>query len=503
MSFAPELVKACPYSKLEHSKAAKAEGPCSPSDPPPSGPWSPQHCLACIDPVEGDHDGRTICPKDFDLGLAASLEVDAGFSSFALPLESAASGYEALGEYQHLQYGGTGHEHSFHGQTAESGRHPPSTSSRRAAKDRILPIKIWLQENASWPYASKGDLERLAEMTGLSSKKVRVCLNNLRQRMKANEASGNSIGALHSLGTFQAPEAFQTGFELDDLSSVCFSDWLSPSGFKDISGDEPFTGGSHHTEATVDADIFAPMAHGVYNLDTFQVEAEPISLQASAHPMTKPKRKGKRSYASRYNASAGQTSSPSASEELSAPTQESKKPYQCTSCLQSFKDAYGWKRHEIGVHGFHVQEWICMNEVVLIDGILLHGILLDGNLCVLCGQEVLSFDHFQQHNVNSCLNKEQAERTFARKDLFRQHVRQVHLTTADEDTKKRFVVPESWVQDVDATRSSPASLWCGFCQLFLDSTAIRMDHIADHFRDGLDMNTWQPICSELSYQGCA
>ena len=123
---------------------------------------------------------------------------------------------------------------------------------------------------------------------------------------------------------------------------------------------------------------------------------------------------------------------------------------------------------------------------------MLDDVLLDGVLCAFCREPVHSYDHFEQHNISFCSYKVQTDRAFARKDLFKQHIQQVHLTAADEKTRKSFKVPDFWVQEVDAIRSHPSSLWCGFCQVFLESTAVRMDHVAEHFREGLDMSMWQP-----------
>lgn len=102
-----------------------------------------------------------------------------------------------------------------------------------------------------------------------------------------------------------------------------------------------------------------------------------------------------------------------------------------------------------------------------------------------------------RHNIAVCFRKDQAARTFARKDLLKQHVQQKHVVHVDDKTKRAFVVPDGWVQDVDASRSDPASLWCGFCLKFLNSTATRMEHVAAHFRGGgLDMaSDWVPCGS--------
>jgi hypothetical protein len=282
-----------------------------------------------------------------------------------------------------------------------------------------------------------------------------------------------------------APEGYQTDFDAEQLSLTDFSEWLTPSGLKAVFEDE-FLNNTPHLSSTDWSDLTVcnfnadPSYHHASDLTSSVASAQAFSI-----PATKSNRKGKRSYASRYDIDAGQLSSPFASDESNDQVQESEKPYHCTSCPSEFKDVYGWKRHEVGVHGFHIKEWICM----------LDDIVLDGRLCVFCGEEASHFGHFDKHNRSPCSDKTQLERTFARKDLLKQHIQHVHLTTTDEATKKAFKVPGFWGQDVDASRSKPASLWCGFCRFFLPSTAARMDHVANHFRDGRDMSTWQLLSS--------
>jgi hypothetical protein len=158
------------------------------------------------------------------------------------------------------------------------------------------------------------------------------------------------------------------------------------------------------------------------------------------------------------------------------------KPYHCTVCPKSFKDAYAWRRHESGVHGYNSIQWVCM----------LHDAVVLGIKCVFCSDIVDDVDHFDRHDMQVCMNKEKIERTFARKDLLKQHVQHVHLATANDYIRRGFEPPEIWSERECVSFTDPAALWCGFCQLVLGSTTIRMDHVAQHFRQGLDMTLWVP-----------
>ncbi|KAI4698102.1 uncharacterized protein J4E84_001236 [Alternaria hordeiaustralica] len=145
-----------------------------------------------------------------------------------------------------------------------------------------------------------------------------------------------------------------------------------------------------------------------------------------------------------------------------------------------FKNSYLWRRHESGVHGFGSTRWICT----------LDSTVMTGAKCIFCSDIVYNMDHFDQHNVQICLAKDTAERVFDRKDLLKQHVQYVHLTSANDYTKKGFEPPDVWLETEDSFLPNPEGLWCGFCQLSFDTVARRMKHVAQHFQDGVDMVDW-------------
>jgi hypothetical protein len=171
--------------------------------------------------------------------------------------------------------------------------------------------------------------------------------------------------------------------------------------------------------------------------------------------------------------------SPKASSD-SGSNHDSTKLYHCTVCMKAFKDTYAWKRHESGVHGFNSTQWVCMlNDAVTV-----------GMKCIFCSDIVSNIDHFEQHDMQVCMVKDRAERTFARKDLLKQHVQHVHLANANDYVKRGFEPPETWSEKECVSFTDPTALWCGFCQQMLESTTVRMNHVAQHFREGLDMGAW-------------
>jgi hypothetical protein len=196
---------------------------------------------------------------------------------------------------------------------------------------------------------------------------------------------------------------------------------------------------------------------------------------------SKSKRKGRRQHPSRFSHTISETptSSPHTSSDNKADT---KKPYNCTVCHRSFKDIYGWKRHESSVHGYSDIEWVCM----------LSGAGLPGTEGFFCSETIQDFHHLDEHDIQSCLNKSICDRTFTRKDLLKQHVQQIHLVTADESISRAFKVPQAWSKEVETALIKREALWCGFCLSACDSIGERMDHVAEHFRNGDDIDNWIP-----------
>jgi hypothetical protein len=56
--------------------------------------------------------------------------------------------------------------------------------------------------------------------------------------------------------------------------------------------------------------------------------------------------------------------------------------------------------------------------------------------------------------------------------------------------RKNFQVPQDWSRLVESSDVRPASCWCGFCGRTFESVTTRMDHVAQHFREGMDMRAW-------------
>ena len=194
-----------------------------------------------------------------------------------------------------------------------------------------------------------------------------------------------------------------------------------------------------------------------------------------------PKRKGRRYHAQRHQYGTSEHLPFATQQTSSSPNfEEIENRFPCTVCVKAFKNASDWKRHEAGVHGYNDREWIC----ALTDAFKLQ------YECVFCSEPMDSIDHLEKHAIAPCSNKCTAERSFPRKDLLKQHVLLAHLPDAPPSIKKTFEVPAEWSRGLDVSPGGPSSRWCGFCKRMLETTAERMDHVAQHFRKGQDMTSW-------------
>ncbi|KAF1842006.1 uncharacterized protein K460DRAFT_398110 [Cucurbitaria berberidis CBS 394.84] len=354
-------------------------------------------------------------------------------------------------------------------------RHPESRKRRSA------PIKQWFLQNVSWPYPSEAQYSALVAASELSLQQVRDCLSNLRARTKhepinsGNELTGFSPKSSQNLllpanndplvsGTARQST---TPYSIDSSPSLVFNPGVSL-----CRPDPPKPEVLQNGPSMISDYLIAHSAVKNYAKETSPAVA------------VTPARKGKRRYMSRYDPNVGRTTDSFSPGTSSDSAYDVIKAYHCTVCPGTFKDAYGWKRHESSVHGFNDTEWTCM----------LHETILINLKCIFCSEHVddIDIDHFDQHDIQLCMNKSCSDRTFARKDLLKQHVRHVHLASAPASIMQTFKVPKIWSKATDGALANPDALWCGFCLLMHESITTRMEHVAQHFRDGQDMATWVP-----------
>lgn len=148
--------------------------------------------------------------------------------------------------------------------------------------------------------------------------------------------------------------------------------------------------------------------------------------------------------------------------------------YQCTFCTETFKTKHDWQRHEKSLH-LSLERWVCTP-----GGPIQTCMESDSPACVYCGLGNPSPEHIEQHNDFVCAEKPSEEKTFYRKDHLRQHLNIVH------DAKFQKWSMNTWKVATPKIRSR-----CGFCGIVMDSWDSRVEHIAQHFKNGKSMADWK------------
>jgi len=123
--------------------------------------------------------------------------------------------------------------------------------------------------------------------------------------------------------------------------------------------------------------------------------------------------------------------------------------FRCTFCGERFSRRYEWNRHEESVHVPRTC-WICTRP--------------------------------------ECVDKPDNERSFFRKDHLIQHLRRSHkLLESDINSLPSL---DEWKSSTPPLDPFDQALHCGFCGHRSKSWGERVDHIADHVKNGADWNSW-------------
>ncbi|KAF2763113.1 hypothetical protein EJ05DRAFT_495952 [Pseudovirgaria hyperparasitica] len=127
-----------------------------------------------------------------------------------------------------------------------------------------------------------------------------------------------------------------------------------------------------------------------------------------------------------------------------------------------------WKRHEETKHAPR-HRWTCM-----LQGFRVQSSLTGSAICAFCGLTEPQDTHaFACSRISECQKRKNCERTFARKDHLKQHLKNFHHSRFDKSM-------ECWKIDADPSETH----WtCGFCGELLYGWNARALHISKHFRD--------------------
>jgi hypothetical protein len=316
--------------------------------------------------------------------------------------------------------------------------------ARRTAKlppQALQHLRAWLSDNKEHPYPTADTKRALAQECGITEKQVTTWFTNTRARKLAHDRS-------------HASSEDEATYESDFSSMANTPTYASPAiGYIGTS--------SNH---------FGSPVPGYAGNEPAQV-----TLQTS--------RRGKKKDYRRMNTvSPVEDSAIPKTPATPSPNPDSngQETWQCTFCYQQLVPK-SWRRHEETQHR-PKHQWTCLATGPRLTISSRTGSF---SMCAFCQLRNPSEDHFQRsHRITECMRKNEADRTFGRPDHLRQHMKNFHKTPLLD------LIRDKWRRDGPGKNVNEG--WtCGFCKAELKTWDIRETHIANHFKDGLTMATWQ------------
>ncbi|TIC95311.1 Homeobox protein 4 [Colletotrichum higginsianum] len=360
---------------------------------------------------------------------------------------------------------------------------PPKIGTRFSSKS-LRVLKTWLANNNQHPYPTAEDMEMLQRQTALSRQQITNWLANTRRRTRfkvppkrppspavtsaralpINIPQGGILPeALHHLNPLErwqvSPPEHEpasvsaiahavSGFSSDgeDLADKSLTDSVPPARSLYGHSSASSAGTSHSSRSSANSAYSHNSRSSLRSLDP---------LGASAV-----RRRRRRAVAKRPEPQGTGTLWQTAS------------TYQCTFCTETFKTKHNWQRHEKSLH-LSLERWECAPTGPTVPD-------ASGQLvCVFCGEADPDKRHLEKHNYQACRDRLSEDRTFYRKDHLQQHLKLVH------DAKFLRWPMGDWKYESEVIRSR-----CGFCGWSMTTWNDRIDHLAEHFKDGKTMADW-------------
>jgi hypothetical protein len=356
----------------------------------------------------------------------------------------------------------------------------PRNKRPKFSLDVLTSLQMWLDDHASDPYPTHGEKDELAKATGLTVKQVSNWFLNARRRQPSALETWISSG---SEDEGASPSDIYRAVQNSDLPRLDSSRANSISSSQASSVSSAYSALSQCSDAV----LVGPRRKGrkscMLNLPGVQNQH-----QIQQQKLVTSSFKTKRTISTLSNTSTCSSSVLSTVEACLDPDLSGSPNYQCTFCHKRLT-AKTWKRHEEVVH-LPRSKWVCMANgfpTTLDDEW--------GDVCGFCEQVICNgrFETFS-HRGEECFRRPEEERTFSRKDHLRQHLNRFYGVRR---VNERLI--ESWGQKMDHSHH----FWhCGFCGVKLDDWDHRASHIAEHFRQGMTMASWNSNAAPVSCSNC-
>ncbi|RAL00817.1 homeobox protein meis [Aspergillus ibericus CBS 121593] len=372
-----------------------------------------------------------------DEGLAYPASVD---PIFALPSELDASSCEAPDAL------------------GDSGPSRPR-NHQRLSGDAVRTLKTWLKSHPNNPYPTSQEKDDLEQQTGLTRTQISNWFINARRRKRSTGymaiPQGQSLLSPMERWRHSPPESEAAA--TDDILRA-----LADPDIPAFPGSSPY-GVPQYALSSNDSSGSFILGEPSSSCGHSQSSSSEISIALSHRPPQRPPtplhraqpRRRRRKHVRHANR-----------------LQDTRRPYQCTFCADTFATKYDWQRHEQALH-LPVDQWRCAPDGGLIDH--------DGTpMCIFCQELGVDEDHLEKtHNYSICRDKPAEQRTFTRKDHLRQHLKLTHHVDGLHPAMT------SWRETRDSILSR-----CGFCTATFHTWPDRVDHVAEHFKHGSDMKQW-------------
>ncbi|EEU38098.1 uncharacterized protein NECHADRAFT_48111 [Fusarium vanettenii 77-13-4] len=334
------------------------------------------------------------------------------------------------------------------------------------AQGRIL--NKWLAAHTHHPYPTVMDVELLERESGLSKQQILTWFSNARRRKKLGRAATSNLSSDSSgTGPRNIPPPRPSTPFVEQQTPL--ERWENsppeeePSAFADIA------------RAISDASIASPFRsrHASSSIagsvNSGETSGSSQSSHASINSQTSDAYFRRSGSIRRLVKKRRRTAKGNSGRNLFQVCHR----FQCTFCTETFKTKHTWQRHEKSLH-LSLEQWECspsgpstLNQQ-------------SEPVCVFCGLLNPDSVHSETHNYDFCRERDREERVFYRKDHLRQHLRLVH------DSQFSKWPMEGWKLECDDVQSR-----CGFCDISMTTWTERLDHLAEHFREGKTMADWR------------
>ncbi|KAL7764898.1 hypothetical protein ACKLNR_006043 [Fusarium oxysporum f. sp. zingiberi] len=358
----------------------------------------------------------------------------------------------------------------------------PAKIGNRFSRVSLQILRRWLALHSRYPYPSKEEKELLQRQTGLSMTQISNWLTNSRRKRKAQPET-NPIPSTSRTQTGPVDIIRRPGTPAVHINTDPLQRWVDsppesePASVDAIaravtsSWDSRSRTSRHYRPVLSDED-------SEYSLDIGTSASSAGTSSGSSFASGHSHRSG-----SSFR-SVGNINKPRSNRRRRRrviPERRTRtllvnpqKLYQCTFCAEAFKTKHDWQRHEKSLH-ISLDKWVCTP----------HGSRVanprTGQLCcVFCGRVDPDEAHLEGHNHRACTGRQAEDKSFYRKDHINQHLKLVH------DAQFLDWSMKSWKLATLEVRSR-----CGFCGIVMHSWSARVEHLAEHFKNGSTMADWK------------